>query len=106
MINLKSACDVISVNAYGLYLIQLEIETIIVMAVLDGSMFCIAICCLHLCDMLMLMSQEKACACQVSTGYHKIVCSYMGGLPWNPFKDDFNNCIDAFIYEITYIQRQ
>jgi hypothetical protein len=34
MIDFKSACDVISANAYGLYLKQLK--TIIVMTVLDG----------------------------------------------------------------------
>jgi hypothetical protein len=29
------------------------------------------------------------------TGYHEIVCSYMGGLLWSPFKEEFYNCVDA-----------
>jgi hypothetical protein len=55
----------ISVNAYGLFLIELDIEAIVPIVLLDGPVFCLEICPLLLYDMLTLVSWKNACACQV-----------------------------------------
>lgn len=56
--------DAISVNAYGLFLIELEVQAKIPI-VLDGSVFCLEIRPLVLHDMLTLVSWKNACSCQV-----------------------------------------